>query len=1560
MSSGAIDERVVSMKFDNNNFERNTATSLGTIDKLNKALKFEGAAKGLADISDKANGVNLSGMEKAVDSISSKFSAFGAIAFSVIQNLTNQALSFGESALNSILDPLIKGGQERALTIEQAKFQFEGLGMNVNDTMASARAAVLGTAYSLADAAKAASMFGASGMRAGDKMTSSLRGIAGVAAMTSSSYEDISNIFTTVAGNGRLMGDQLVQLSSRGINVAATIAKSMGISEQAVRDLVSAKGGSQISFQMFSDAMDKAFGQHATDANKTYAGSLANMHAALARIGADVASPKYEQQRLIFNAMTPVIDKLHAALMPLIDDFSAAGNESANGLVKMINGLNPMIVTLTEHMPYIVKAIDNIKASAMALIKPIQEAFNFTFPPKSMNILGELLYKFEVFASKLQITEDTAFDLKRTFLGVFAVFDIAKMIIVGIVRVFEDLHKSSTKSSTGILDITANMGDFLQHLDQVLRAGQGINRFMTGLESTLQVPMAVLRAFGTMVAWAFGKLSGSGTMDLGDLGSKLTSIFAPLIKIGSVFANIGSAFAKVWHAVIMVFGGIWAVIGPLITEIINGTARIVKDFTTAVAKMNPGDALKAFNIAAIGAGIVYLYNFFTRFRGLLSGQTKFTFISQFKAEMLTLSNSLKVFQAQVKAGALLTIAIAIGILAASLWLLSSIKPDKMAAGLVGLASVFNLITVSLKSVSMMAGSMKDGTVAKMLALATVMVVIAIAVDILANAVTKMSRLSWPDLIKGLLGVLVLLAGIAGAVKLMGNPEKLVATGTGLVIIAIAIDILVGAVKKLGTLDPNQLISGLTGIGVILGELVGFMKLIKEDSMAISSATALLVMAVAVQILAGAVAKFATLSQGDLTKGIMAMAFALATIAGFTQITGDASIISAVSLVIISVALLILAKALNEFGAMAWDSIGKAVTLLFASLIIIAAGMTLMMGALPGAASLVVASAALIILGYALSQLGAMSWDAIGKAMTLLFGSLFMLALGLEAMMLALPGAGALLVASVALIALAVALDIMGKMSWAGISKAMTTLLSVFILMTVFLTLMIVALPGAAALLVASAALAVLAVVLEAFGAMSWESILKALMMLSGVFIVLGLAGYALEPVLPAIFALAGALALIGLAIVFAGVGMLAFSLGFAALAGSMALGVPAMVNGITQLAMLIPVVMKQLAIGVLLFGAVIAGAGVQMTATFTTVLLSIVNAINNVAPSIVATLVKLIVLLLEAINLIAPIFTQTVITLLMGFLTAVNIVGPALINTGVILFMALINAIVALVPFMADAGMQMINGVLNAIANNTTSMVTAGTNIIIAFLNGISQNIPRVVQAGVDLVLSLVNSLADGIRNNQQRMSDAGGNLVGAIVDGMTGGLSDKVFNLIKSATHMGDIVIVALKAALGIKSPSKKAYAVGVFTVDGLVNSFDDNASRIGDSASNLGNAALTALSESMSKASDYVDMNVDPTIRPVIDFSAVKAGVGTINGLLASGNSINVAGSYATAASVSFGVQGSQSISSPDVTGQNGNTTTLKFEQNNYSPKALSDIEIYRQTQRQLATIKGALATP
>lgn len=290
----SVDKRVVQMVFDKGNFESAVQSVIKTIDNLKSKLNFKKANDAFDNITQASKEVDLTYIANGIDDLNNRFSNMGVIGMSVLNNLANTAVNAGKKILGNVTSSLIEGGKRRALNLEAAKFQIEGLGFTWGEVYDDIDFAVSGTAYGLDAAARAAGQLLASSVKIGPEMRNALRGISGVAAMTNSEYQDIANVFTTVAGNGRLMASELNRLSARGINAAATLADYLHVTESEVRDMTS-KG--VIDFNTFAAAMDYTFGEHATKANETFTGALSNMKAALSRIGAEFAIPAYEHMR---------------------------------------------------------------------------------------------------------------------------------------------------------------------------------------------------------------------------------------------------------------------------------------------------------------------------------------------------------------------------------------------------------------------------------------------------------------------------------------------------------------------------------------------------------------------------------------------------------------------------------------------------------------------------------------------------------------------------------------------------------------------------------------------------------------------------------------------------------------------------------------------------------------------------------------------------------------------------------------------------------------------------------------------------------------------------------------------------------------------------------------------------------------------------------------------------------------------------------------------------------------------------------------------------------------
>lgn len=234
--------------------------------------------------------------------------------------LKKSAIGVGASAGAALGAGLTKG-ISRLTAIENAEAKLSGLGNSAKDVasiMENANAAVKGTAYGLDEAATTAAMAVASGVKPGAELEQVLKTVADTAGIAGASMSDMGSIFGSVAARGKLQGDDLMQLNSRGIPVLQMLGKELGKTSAEVSDMVS-KG--QIDFKTFEKAMRGGVGGAALEAGKTTQGAFKNMWAAAGRLGATLAGPFYNQAAGAFTGVTTALDGLNDRLTPVMQDF---------------------------------------------------------------------------------------------------------------------------------------------------------------------------------------------------------------------------------------------------------------------------------------------------------------------------------------------------------------------------------------------------------------------------------------------------------------------------------------------------------------------------------------------------------------------------------------------------------------------------------------------------------------------------------------------------------------------------------------------------------------------------------------------------------------------------------------------------------------------------------------------------------------------------------------------------------------------------------------------------------------------------------------------------------------------------------------------------------------------------------------------------------------------------------------------------------------------------------------------------------------------------------------
>ena len=196
--SRTIDEKVVEMRFDNKNFEHNVSNTMSTLDKLKQSLKFNGASKGFEEVNAAANGVNMSGLGRAVETVQAKFSALSVIGVTALANITNSAVNAGKRIVSALtIDPIKSGFQEYETQINAvqtilANTESKGSTINdVNKALDTLNTYADKTIYNFTEMTRNIGTFTAAGVDLNTSV-SAIQGIANMAAVSGSTSQQAS------------------------------------------------------------------------------------------------------------------------------------------------------------------------------------------------------------------------------------------------------------------------------------------------------------------------------------------------------------------------------------------------------------------------------------------------------------------------------------------------------------------------------------------------------------------------------------------------------------------------------------------------------------------------------------------------------------------------------------------------------------------------------------------------------------------------------------------------------------------------------------------------------------------------------------------------------------------------------------------------------------------------------------------------------------------------------------------------------------------------------------------------------------------------------------------------------------------------------------------------------------------------------------------------------------------------------------------------------------------------------------------------------------------------
>lgn len=1365
--SESIDRRVVEMAFDAKDFLQNVGTTLTVLDKLKETLNFKGAGK---------NFESVSGLGGAVESVKNRFSALEIVGMTALVNLTNSAVNLGKQLARSLtVDQVRAGFAEYELKMNSIQTIMASTGKDidtVNGYLNELNTYADKTIYSFSDMTSSIGKFTNAGVDL-DTAVKAIQGISNEAAVSGANANEASRAMYNFAQALSAGYVKLIDWKSiENANMATKefkqqlidTAVEMGTLEKAAdgtyKVLTKGAGGQGFKETMnatknFNDSLSAAWmttdvltttlGRYADETTKigkkafAAAQDVKTFSQLLDTVKESIGSGWAQTFELIFGNLEQA-KELWTNVNNVISGFVNASSDARNALFSgwshytfSLQEANYWHKKLKESLieygdtarDVFLKSLGNVFRGFSNFLRPIRDAFRTVFSPLTSNQLVEFTTRFATFSEDFRRTMATlGRQLKLPFIDIFQagkdVVDLFKDALSGL---FDVITGGEGESATGSLILT--------FVDFVAWASRGVSALID-----------------------FGRKSGIFTI-VHDLLMGVNNILSGLIDTANLFADsvtdafekipapvvhLGEAFDKLFEFVdekkVKVFDLLASAIGKIFSLIGKGLSHI-----------NFGDIGKVL----AGSGILIAGKKLADMLGTL--QIKFDDILKIPKSLKSVKDSFKglgqamnEFQSMARTGRIMAIAGSLALLAYSCVKLSKVPIGKLSKALGAIATLFGELAGASWIIK---GNTTKGIIK-----------LSIAIVILTKAVKALSEVE--NIGQGLIGVGVLLGELTAFCltfnKLKIKPKGIQKTAKGLILMAVAINLLAKPVKELGAMDTNQLIQGLAAIGTMLGSFaltaLAFKK-IKTKGL-LDAGKAMVVMAVAMNLLVPPISALGSMDIKSLEKGLGGMAVALLEIAGFTAVMGKIAASSG--------------NVMKASGA----------------LLVMSIGIKIMAGAL--------------------DQMGANA--NAGQGLSVMFGSLLILAIAMKAMQNAVGGAAAMILAAAALAVMAPAIALLSSLPMVGVAVGMAAL--------------------------------------------------------AGTLIIFGGLAKLLAPLTPVMLALTGALALLGVAVLGVGAGLMLMVAAFLMATGPVT-------KGAEKLAEAFPIIAKGIGEGIVV----------------------IIQTLGDTADAIKVSFLKIIDALLTVGKSAIPKLVTLGLELLVAFLAGIDRNVDRITTLGVSIITKFINALSAGLPDLVEAGFDLIISLLNsmadAISKNGDRLANALANVLLAALGAIVGLIPGFGKKGKAMIEEYRKGFEDKTakgnldKTSKKIASDTEKNLKVKdkyqdgrnITKGLDSGLSSYLPTLRTTAKKIADIVDSTVRKRNEIKSPSRRLARTGRYLMMGLISGVDGLTSEYQKKADNISTVMISSATNSANAVRDIMNtsfsngFDLENSINKAIDVS-------------------------------------------------------------------------------------------
>lgn len=1005
--SKQVDERVVSMEFDNSNFEKNVKGSMSTLERLKEALNFKGASKGLEAIDTASKKVNFSSMSNAVDQIGVKFSSMQVIATTALANITNAAVNAGRQMIDAIaVAPIRTGFQEYETQIGSiqtilSNTQWAGTSLEqVTSALDELNTYADKTIYNFTEMTRNIGTFTAAGVGL-EQSVSAIKGIANLAAASGSTSAQAStamyqlsqalaagrvslmdwNSVVNAGMGGKLFQDALIRTSE----VMGTGAKEAIETYGSFRE--SLTEGQWLTAEVLTETLSQIAGAYSESEllAQGYTQEQANDILNLAKNAEGAATNVRTFTQLIDTTMEALGSGWTNTWEILVGDFNEA-QDLFTDMSKVINdSVNQSATARNELLTGWKEAggretlIEGLRAgfeALLSLITPIQEAFRNIFPPMTVDTLVDMTNKFKDFMSSLKLTDEAADKVRSVFEGIFSAVKMVGNAIGSAINFIGNFIGNASGAFDAILDFGAGIGDFVKTLSESTDPAGEFGKQISELGAS----------FGE-AASGVGEFLSSGIGKLTEVINSITpdqiNTFLQAIATGGLlkfFKNMSDTFSEVKKET-------------------KGVTKIISDF------------LEEFT-----------GGFSDQVTGLLD----------------SVRGALEAYQNNLKANTLLKIAVAVGLLAISVGKLASLDPQALRDSLGAITVLFGELIAAMTIFEKISTGFNFG-----LSGSGGLLAMSASIAILASALKSLSDLDQDQITQGVEAIAYLATVMVLATKALGAGSGIALKGAGqLVVLGIAMKVLASVISQLADLNSDQITQGLVAIGAILGEIAAFSAWNNSKGMMATAASMVLIGA-ALKIFASVVNQLGTLDTDSAVQGVTAIGVILAELAAFSNLVDSKKLLAAfLPLGGIAGALYTLAHAVDQIGSLGVEKAATGVAALGA----VMAELVIFSNTMPDekklnkvSSAMPFMAASLAIIAASLNMMSGLNIEQVGTALAGFAGSLVILGVAVRAFSGQAKGAGVLLLVSTTLTILAAAIDLMALSGIGGVVVGMTAL-----------------------------------------------------------------------------------------------------------------------------------------------------------------------------------------------------------------------------------------------------------------------------------------------------------------------------------------------------------------------------------------------------------------------------------------------------------------------------------------------------------------------------------------